>query len=129
MSVPFITSRTVSNAEPVIITAGTDPADFTTSEDGPRNRKWTLTSDIVAANMPDNPYRAAVVVDNIAGASNAWIVFGQINVAYTEGHVSVPSGSSVTFSRQNNLIGTGVMSVILDGASSGCTVTELSFES
>jgi len=129
MSVPFITSRTVSNAEPVIITAGTEPDNFTTSEAGPRNRKWTLTADLDAANMPDNPYRAAIVVDNTGGSSTAWLVAGQTNVAYTEGYVSVPAGSSVTFSRQNNLVGTGIMSVVINGASTGCVVTELSFES
>jgi len=79
--------------------------------------------------MPDNPYRAAIIVDNTAGTSDAWLVAGQTNAAYTEGHVSVPIGSSVTFSRQNNMIGTGVMSVVINGASAGCIVTELSFES
>lgn len=129
MSVPFITSRLVSTAENVIISPQTPSGDFTSSQAGPRNRKWTLTVDLDAANMPENPYRAAVIVDNTAGTSDAWLVFGQEGVAYTEGHVSVPIGSSVTFSRQNNMIGTGVMCVVINGASSGCVVTELSFVS
>ncbi len=129
MSVPFITSRLVSNAEPVVIAVGTEPTAFSAAEAGPRNRKWTLTVDLDAANMPDNPYRAAIVVDNTGGSSAAWLVAGQTNASYTEGYVSVPAGSSVTFSRQNNLVGTGIMSVVINGASSGCIVTELSFES
>ena len=129
MSAPFATSKVISNAEPVIITAGAEPYNFATYETGPRNRKWTLTIDLDAANMPDNPYRAAIVVDNTAGSGTAWLVAGLSNAGYTEGHVSVPAGTSVTFSRTNALVGTGAMCVVLQGASAGTIVTELSYES
>ena len=129
MSAPFATSKVISAAEPVVITVNTDPSNFATSEMGPRNRKWTLTIDLDAASMPENPYRAAIVVDNTAGSGTAWLVNGLTNPGYSQGHVSVPAGTSVTFSRPNALVGTGIMAVVLQGASSGTTVTELSYES
>jgi len=129
MPTPFITGHTVSSDTPVEITAGTDPSSFTTSETGPRNRTWRLTAAASGANLPDNPYRASVVVNNIAGGATAYLVATDtVNPAYTAGWTGVSAGVSTVFSRQNLLTGTGPLAVVLDGASGGeCVVTEFNF--
>lgn len=128
MPAPFVTGKNVSAAEPAVITVPTAPDSWDASQAGNRNRKWTLTTNLDSADMAENPYRAAVVVNNVAGAGTAWLVFGLNGASYSEGSISVPSGSSVTFSRENHMIGTGTMCVVLEGSSTGTIVLELSYE-
>lgn len=127
--IPFRTGRDLSTDAFHVMDPGATVAGFTAQEQAAKNRTWALTDGSNGANLPANPYRAAVTVDNTQGGAVAWLINNAgDNPVYTLGWVSVPTGSSVTFSRENLLSGTGVMSVMLDGASAGnVVVSELSF--
>ena len=129
--VPFRTGRDLSTADFGVITAGLNAT--TVAALGYKNKKWSITDSSLGANIPANPYRSSVVVDNSQGGAVAWLVAGDTianvgdNPAYTLGWVSVPVGSVVTFSRENLLSGTGVMSVMIESSAGTTVVSELSF--
>lgn len=128
MPVPFITSRLPSTDDFEVIDPGENPTSFTNSQSGPANRRWALLDAANGANLPDNPYRLSVNVDNTAGSTTAWVVNGSAqNPSYTLGHLSIPAGQEVVFSRENMMMGTGACSVVLDAATgAACVVSEIS---
>lgn len=127
--IPFYTGRTLSTAAFEEITAGTDVSALTTAQAAAKNRLWRITTTTAGANLPQNYYRSSVVVDNVNGTESAWVVnTTDQDPAYTLGHYCVPAGTSVTFSRDNGLLGTEAMAVVLQANSAvACIVTERSF--
>lgn len=126
--IPFRTGRELSTDAFHVMDPGATVANFTVQEQAAKNRTWALIDSTNGANLPANPYRAAVTVDNTQGGAVAWLINNAgDNPAYTLGWVSVPVGSSATFSRENLLSGTGVMSVMLDSIAGTTVVSELSF--
>lgn len=127
--IPFYTGRTLSTATFEEITAGTDVSALTTAQAAAKNRLWRITTTTAGANLPQNYFRGIVVVDNTQGTENAWVVNTTTqDPAYTLGHMCVVAGQSVELSRDNGLVGTEAMAVVME-ANSGvaCVVSERSF--
>jgi len=129
-AVPFLTNNRLSSDASVEITAGTAAASLSTAEQNAKNRIWRLTAAANGANLPRNPYRAVVIVDNSLGSATAYLVLTESdNPASTNYMAAVPSGISTSFSVKELLVGTGEFAVVLSGASAtACVVTERSFE-
>jgi len=128
--IPFRTGRDLSTDAFVVITAGVNRADLSTAELAAKNRQWAITAAAAGANMPVNPYRASVTIDNTRCDKDAYIVVTTSDdPAYTLGWVAVKAGNIQTFSRHDQNVGTESLSVVLTGTSgtSSCLISERSF--
>ena len=127
--IPFFTGKQFSGDAAVAITPGTDSASFSSAEQNAKNRTWAITAAANGANLPANPYRGEVTVDNSAGSATVWLVItSTANPSYTLGIESVPASGKETFLVSSGRIGKNAMSFVLDGAGgTACVISERSF--
>lgn len=127
--VQFLTSRQVSHDDVVQINPGTAVSAFSSSQQAAKNRQWHLVAAAGAANLPQNPYRASVIIDNTLSTQDAFVVFtADTNPATTSRAVIVKSGTRQVLNRADSTVGTEEIAVVMGGTTvTACEVTELSF--
>jgi hypothetical protein len=124
----FFTGTTLSNEAVVAITAGTDAAAFTGAQTAARNRRWELLEAAAAANLPVNPYRRLLIIDNTGSSQDVVIVInGGANPATTLYTHRVEAAGYAEFTRALGEIGPEACSVVPMGTTAtACVVTERS---
>lgn len=118
-----------STAAPVIIPIGTVIGDLTNEQLTAPVRLWKLEDASEGANLPENPKRCSIWIDNLSTNFNAFLVFGLAqNPSFTAGIRRIPPGDSAEFYVSADHIGRGQVQVVLDGsANSRVNVLEVSY--
>ena len=118
-----------STAAPVTVAPGTVISALTSEQLTAPVRLWKLTDADEGANLPENPRRCSLWVDNTSSNADAWLVFGLTqNPAFSTGIRRIGPGDSLELYVSADQIGRGQVQVVLDGsASASVNVLEVNY--
>lgn len=121
-SIPFFTGKILSIQDPLDIPAGTAVSAFTAEQQNAKHRVWELDGTANPANLPYNPYRANVIVDNSQSTEDARIVQNGILLRTIPASTREEEGTILA------QVGCEAFSVVMAGTTVPvCIVTERSF--